>query len=712
MSIPSNSPARMNPKNWSTKVRVIVAGALALVLAGAGTIAAFALQPGAPQPTAAPTISATPTPTAPATPESAPLPRAAVVDGALTGWEAAPETVIGDVRPQVGAAADGVVAAFVDAPAIEEPVVALKTVATVVPGQQYEFSAQVRALSEAPTAWPVRLTVGGVDVPLPELNAAWVPVTTSFTADLAAVEIVVTVDGPVEGFGLDAVSIAPAGGENVVPNPSFEEVEASGTIVSDSLILRQDSAALGVNLAAGEASWSAKRYEDGAEIRGTAELRQGVSALPLDGVPQGYYSVTVRDSAGQEVSAPVAIIDYAGSRIPKDERLGAATHLERPANVDGAEAVASLGLSAARNDIKWAQNETTAGSYQWTQTYLDEMAKLKAQGIGLLGVIDSGNPVYTGYAGQAGWQKLKTPPEGQAAVDAFGRFAGAVAAQWDVIGIEVWNEFNHEPFNKGCRTPECYLPMLQSVEQHVQAVNPDIPIIAGSTANYDETWLNHLWDIGGLNHSDAVSFHPYDIYWDPDGAARVVGAATKASADRGAAMPVWLTELGWTTDSNMAEVSVDVQANSLIRAETMFLGAGGAKYFWYDLISDPEQVNKQGDPHEANFGLFAPRRDGLTALPPKPAAFAQALLASKIAGHGSPTIDQREGVRSVRFGEQDDFVRVAWASEGTRRVEYAADSTVTVTDAWGKVSELEPSGGKVSLDLTTTPAILEGGFTE
>ncbi|MBF0817807.1 hypothetical protein, partial [Microbacterium paludicola] len=633
----------------------------------------------------------------------------AVVDAGIRDWERAPETVVADVLPQVGAAADGEIAAFIDAPVVEKPVVALRTRVPVEAGETYTFSARVRALSETPRSLPIRFDASGVEAEIPDLNADWQTVEGEFTAadDQTEAEVRIVLDGPVEGLGVDDVTVAAAGGDNLVPNPSFEAVDASGAILNDSLVLRQDSAALGVNLAAGEARWSARRYEDGSVVDGTAQLRDGVSAIPLEGVSQGYYTITVTDASGREVSAPAVVLDYAGSRIPQSDRLGAATHLERDAYRDGGEAAASLGLSAARNDIKWSQNEPSPGSYQWTQTYIDELGKLKAQGVDLLGVIDSGNLLYTGTGGQAEWQKLKTPPTSQQGIDAFGRFARAIAERFDVIGIEVWNEFNHEPFNKGCRTADCYLPLLQAVEKNVKGVDPDIAVVAGATANYDEGFLNSLWQIGGLKHSDVTSFHPYDIYGDPDGAARVVGRSIDSMKANGEEQPVWITELGWTTGGRTAPVSLDTQANRLIRAEVMALAAGGDKYFWYDLISDPAQVNKQGDAHEANFGLFDPRREGLQALPPKPAAFSQALLASKIAGREPVRSDGIEGVRSVRFGEDGDEVRVAWVANGNRTVEYEAEGDVQVTDAWGRVSTVSPRDGKVSVELTSSPVFIE-----
>ncbi|MBF0817526.1 hypothetical protein IR155_14145, partial [Microbacterium paludicola] len=46
MSIKTWFTETLNPKRWSTRMRVIVASGLVLVLVAAGVIAAFALRPG------------------------------------------------------------------------------------------------------------------------------------------------------------------------------------------------------------------------------------------------------------------------------------------------------------------------------------------------------------------------------------------------------------------------------------------------------------------------------------------------------------------------------------------------------------------------------------------------------------------------------------------------------------------------------------------
>src|SRR5690606_39936390 len=72
------------------------------------------------------------------------------------------------------------------------------------------------------------------------------------------------------------------------------------------------------------------------------------------------------------------------------------------------------------------------------------------------------------------------------------------------------------------------------------------------------------------------------------------------------ALPIWTTgaELG-------QQVSREMQAERLLRAELTSLDYGVQKYFWYDLTDDSTDPNN----HEGNFGMFEQRRSGVAAQP-------------------------------------------------------------------------------------------------
>ena len=350
----------------------------------------------------------------------------------------------------------------------------------------------------------------------------------------------------------------------------------------------------------------------------------------------------------------------------------------------------------------WEQNERTPGVYEFSGHYTSEFDKMHAHGIGLLGIVNYGNPLYDGG----------NPPSSPGAVEAYGNYAAAIAQRFDVVGLEVFNEFNHERFNTGgCGTaPTCYFPLVQSVQAKV---DDSIPVIAGSTANYDAEWFRRLWaETDTLAHADAMSFHPYNpsYYQQPENlTGAFADARENMQAGAGGELPIWLTEFGWTTGNELGQArSLDAQAQNLVAAEAVSLANGVEKYYWYDLIDD----STDGNNHEGNFGMFYQEASSVATAAPKPAAFAQALFIDQLGGREATARDDiGSGNHSYLFGEESDGVRVAWTLNGQASAEYEASGPITMTDMSGAVTTLEPENGTVTVPLTGSAVFLAGDFS-
>lgn len=707
MSIKTWFAEHLNPKHWTVKTRVVVASvtALALALAGGGVGAAFALRsPAAPvaSPSATPTATASPTPSPTPTPEPVTIDRTATAVGAIAGWSVADRTQLAGVLPQVGDAADGEIAVTIDAPVVPEPRPAIAATVDVQPATEYTFRGQFRLAAELPEPVEATLHVGGERLPLPALSADWTEVDVPYEtrSDESSVAVVVTVDGPVRGLDVDAFSLAAADGQNVLPNPSFEDVQADWGIRNDVLVLQQQTAALAVRMEPGDATWVARRPGGDEVARGAAPLGPGLSAMPLEGLPQGYYDITVTDAAGETVTAPVGLIDMPTSYVPTDARIGAHLHAQKDFNADGAIAAASLGMGIIRLGDNWQQTEPSPGQYSFSEPFGRAFGQADARGMEKLIITGRYNPAYDG----------NMPPSSAGGLEAYGRYAAALVQHFDPDAVEVFNEFNIPSFNKGMCGGDaaCYAPILNAAHDAIKAVKPELPVIGGVTGNFDGRWYDVLWQNGGLENVDAISFHPYQVYGEPEGLAGVLGDARRGMDAHGGAKPIWITELGWTT--KVGDVSLEQQANMVIRAEITALANGVERYLWYDLVND------ETDPaaHEGNFGQFWQKRDGLAAFPPKPSAFTQALMLANLAGRDYLGMDDTgvQGVRSARFGDEQTTVRYVWTRSGEATVEYEADGPITVTTAQGDVTELRPEAGKVTVPVSTTPRILTGAFSD
>ncbi|MCM3697096.1 cellulase family glycosylhydrolase [Microbacterium oleivorans] len=668
-------------------VGAISGTAVALTTSGSSVPPAARPAPSASTPTPTPTVSPEPTPV------SAPLSVPAV--GQLASWKQAPKTKVARVIPQVGQAADGSVAAYIDAPVIDGETAALAVDAAVVAGASYEFSAQVRSLSPLPEAVEAALDVGGQRISLPDLSAAWSTVSGTFVApkDAKVAQIRVILDGPVAGLGIDDVSLMGADGKNVVPNPSFEKVEGKDTIVNRSLILPASNPMLAVRAPAGDVSWTATDAGGNVAAKGTVKASNALEAVPLTGLAEGYYSVALKTGAGT-VKTLLGVIDYEGTTIAADPRFGVGLHVENSLYADAADLTASLGLGSARNDVLWRFNETTKGSYDWADHYVNGFDRLHAHGVHLLGIVNYGNELY-------GNGKV---PTSKAAIAAYGDYAAAIADRFDLVGLEVFNEFNHTRFNKtACGTkPSCYVPLLESVHSAVDDVDPDLPIIAGSTARYDAPWFDGLWSAGGMKYADAMSFHPYEVTSDPESLADVIAEANRSMKENGkTTRPVWITELG--SSSKTGGRSVSAQADYLVRTSITALASGAEKFFWYDLINDDPDPAK----HEGNFGMYYQKASGVAAFQPKPVGYAQALVIARLGGRSLASDETAEGVHSIRFGDEEDAVRVVWAPKGEAEMSVRSDVAVTVTTMNGAAKTIEPVDGVATIPVTVRPQFVE-----
>lgn len=670
----------------------------AVVVAAGATVAAIAVgNSGAAQPTDAgttsPVVTATPSPT----PTPVAMPGSVAVFGDLVDWAQAPTTSVARVLPQVGDAAAGSVAAYVDAPVVDGEVSVLAAEATVVAGQAYDFSVDLRVLSSLPTDVAATIVVGTTKIDVPELSAAWSEVTAEYVApaDATAIPVRIMLDGPVSGLGVDDISLVPVdGGGNVIPNPSFESMQIDDVILNRSLILPADRPLLALRVPKGTTTWQATDDAGAVVAEGFAELSNDIDAIPLHGLEQGYYTVTVKDAAGSSVSANVGVVDYAGTSIPVDERFGVGLHVERSWYADAADLISSLGMGLARNDILWKNNEKTKGTYDFDDRYVDSFARLHAHGIHLLGIVNYGNKLYGS----------DLTPETPAAIAAYGRYAAAIAERFDLVGLEVFNEFNQKRFNKtACGTdPSCYVPLLKVVQEEVRKVDADLPLIAGSTARYDAAWFDGLWKAGGLPFADRISFHPYEVSSNPESLAGIIDQARGSmQKNAGDTRPIWITELG--TSSKTGGRPVNVQADYLVRTSITALANGVEKYFWYDLVNDSP------DPavHEGNFGMFYQKKDGVAALQPKPVGYAQALMIAQLGGRDYVDSEALgDGVLSHRFGTGDDLVRVTWAPAGATEVTIASDVPLTVVSMTGATSVVTPVGGKVTVTVGARPAFI------
>ncbi|AMB59579.1 hypothetical protein AWU67_12675 [Microterricola viridarii] len=582
--------------------------------------------------------------------------------------------------------------------------VTLRQTVSVAPLTTYSFGVDHFASLESNTA--ISIAVGGnalTRLEAAQTAAEWEHASWEYTTgtDEYSLELSINAAGDTGSARIDNVSLNVAGGENLIANASFEDYAADAQITNESLIMQSGAASIGIAARVQSAQWNV-RDVSGADVEsGSIEFQNGLGLLPLGELRQGYYSV---EFASVEGNLPVQtltfmVLDEAALAEP-DERFGVGTHLDRDYYAGSELPAEQIGFTSARTDMFWSKTELNQGEYSFDPTLDGRIAAFAARGIELLPISAYANKYYDGGV-------AVSSPEG---IAGYANYSNAIATHYGATAIELFNEYNHEPFNKGAcgRTGSCYQQLLAPTADKIHSESPGTKVVGPANARQDDPFLTELYQAGGLQYLDAVSFHPYEEGYN-SGPEFLIANLEQANArirefNDGKPKPIWLTELGWSTSL----VTESQQAENLIRAEAIALAANVERFFWYDLVNDGL------DPVEAenSFGLLHQRSEVLPAFQPKPAAMAQAMMIRKLTGKAFSERDTlSETSYSFAFGEGAESTRVAWATSPVR-VSYETQSPVVMTSYLGAVTELKPKKGKVTVDLGLQPVFLDGDLSK
>lgn len=339
--------------------------------------------------------------------------------------------------------------------------------------------------------------------------------------------------------------------------------------------------------------------------------------------------------------------------------MGIASHLgnSRPrtsdGKTDGEIALTELGATSLRDEAGWADMDHPG--------WADALQIVPQHGGTIMLLLDYGNPEYL-----EGGAFPDTPAERRAFLEYALTLVAKVGPE-NLAGLEVWNEWSNylgwhgayrwgdpcpvDPSDApGC--PRVYAQLVESLlypEREgldlpsLREAAPGVPVVVNAVSARDAPWteaaMSQLRDRDV--QVDGAVLHPYvsgengcpGTSSTPAG-AQVAAACVRLVADEVAAaygrrLPVYVTEVGWSSYDGPHGVSEDVQARNLVELYVRARATGDvAGIWWYDLLDD-----RNDDPGEAHFGLL--RRDPSDPTRPgetKPAGHAYAALAHFWAG--------------------------------------------------------------------------------
>jgi len=380
--------------------------------------------------------------------------------------------------------------------------------------------------------------------------------------------------------------------------------------------------------------------------------------------------------------------------------------------------LSDMGVTSFRDDFHWAGVEVKRGVLAMPGKKADLYAAIDAfaGADGALLILDYGNRWY----GTGGF------PRSAEEVAAFARYAGFVTGSLKskVRMFEVWNEWNvgvgSKPRQNSGDAAE-YVALLRAASAAIRRSHPNATVVAGA-AGLDYPWVKTIVEKGALNYSDAISIHPY-VHCNSSQTATPEAAlasldkmeALLTSAARRSTVPIYVTEIGWPTDTGRCSVTTQTAANYLVR---FYVGAATRSFikgvWWYDLFNDgPDAANR-----EHNFGLMTFDKR------PKPAFHAMrsttALLKSVTA---ATTAVAPQGVQAVILKNSDgssalvtwsDSASGSWsvAMENNSRAKQQVSWRRLATEGAPSQSNIIASGNRLNVRVSAEPVVISGRLSE
>jgi hypothetical protein len=229
----------------------------------------------------------------------------------------------------------------------------------------------------------------------------------------------------------------------------------------------------------------------------------------------------------------------------------------------------------------------------------------------------SADPHKSDAGGRRSWNRNWRP----ASFADYGDAVRAIVRRYSARGVhdfEIWNEPNHPRFWPSGPSPAEYVELLRAGSRAVREEDPQGRVILGGLAGNDYPWLERVYAAGARGLFDVAAVHPYTGAVDPSWCWRQAGTTrlakdafcgieevhrTMAAAGDGA-VPIWLTEFGWSTNQGDYGVSEAQQAQYL---EAAFRKLESYAYvhvaFWYS-FRNVGWLRDAPEDWEANLGLL------------------------------------------------------------------------------------------------------------
>lgn len=313
----------------------------------------------------------------------------------------------------------------------------------------------------------------------------------------------------------------------------------------------------------------------------------------------------------------------AASALPGGVNILGIGDFTQVAQVDRSVAQAqALHAKLIRTVVSWSALEQS-GPEQIDASTLAVLDRLfsdaTAAGIRVIASVDS-TPCWASSAPSALLAACKAGRESEANSwppnDAayYGAFVAYLAQRYgaQLAAIEVWNEPDqaNEDYLAGPSKPERYAALLRAAYPAIKAVNPSVPVLAGSLVGSNGVFLRALYAAGIKGYYDGLAVHYYNLTL---GSLRSIHEVQLANGDT---TPLWLDEFGWSScwpghsiEQEQACVTPRIQASNLANTYRALVRTPWVvAAVTYKLQDSPDEdfgLTNASGAHKPSFAAFA-----------------------------------------------------------------------------------------------------------
>lgn len=342
--------------------------------------------------------------------------------------------------------------------------------------------------------------------------------------------------------------------------------------------------------------------DENKHIEQTFEKETSCEAMDKSDIPlefevkdKGFYTLelNIYNSVTGKSIVEKKEFSYATLNEEPNEKYGVCNHFNQGHGIDEAdrktELFAKAGFSMLRDDPNWVDVEKTEGVLELPETEVIKRNAEDKYGMGEYVVLLGGNPQITG----------ENTPRSPEAIKKFADYAGFMAENNKdrKACYEVWNEYNHTPFNKDNGTVSDYINLLKATYTKIKSIDPDATVYGMGGVTYITNfydWIEEFLQLGGQQYCDGFSFHPYTPSGTAVTAMDVFNKCYELFEKYGCEdKKLSLSEMGWSKNDEIQQQQADYEIQFATMANDKI-----DNIMWY--VSQM----KQSSEGENNFGMI------------------------------------------------------------------------------------------------------------